>query len=101
MPSATQNSDQQLDDPFHQLIKNLNLFLAQSPGSDFTDIDPGPLVKLMNDYHSEYNDWSKYAYRNRNQCFTRNLVDRGNGKHNAVRQIRRANGMSMSLNTSF
>lgn len=84
MPSATQNPDQQLDGAFHQLVKDLNSFLAQSPGSDFTDIDPGLLVELMQNYQSECKDWSKYAYRNKNQCFTRNLVDRGNGKHNVV-----------------
>lgn len=100
MPIATQKLDQQLD-AFHQLIKDLNSFLAQSPGSDFTDIDPGPLVKLMKDYHSDFKDWSQYAYRNRHQCFTRNLVDRGNGKHNAVSQIRGAKGMIMSLTTSL
>lgn len=87
MPSATHTPDQQVDDAFHLLIKDLNAFLAQAPGSDFTDIDPGPLVKLMEGYQSEYNDWSKYAYRNKSRCFTRNLIDRGNGKHNVVSYV--------------
>ncbi len=97
MPTATRTRDHQLDDEFHRLLENLSSLLADSPGSSFTDIDPGPLVKLMEDYRSEHKDWSRYAYRNRNQSFTRNLVDRGNGKHNAVSGIRPATRTNMPL----
>lgn len=72
------------DDTFHVLVKDINAFLAQSPGSDFSDIDPQPLVKLMKDYESRNSEWVKYAQQSKTKCFTRNLVDRGNGKHNLV-----------------
>lgn len=106
MPSAIENQtscpapDQKLDNAFHQLVKNLNALLSRSLGSDFTDIDPGPLVKLMEDYHSDDSDWSRYAYGNEKQCFTRNLIDGGNGKHNLVGPDGRAGDMNIVLTTS-
>ena len=74
----------QKDDTFHQLVKDLTTIVAQSPGSKFLDIDPRPIIKLMAGYKSNTSDWEKYAHRNENQCFTRNLVDRGNDKCNVV-----------------
>ena len=68
-------------------MEDISSVLAESSGSDFSHIDPRPIIKLMEDYKSESCDWSKYAFRNQNQSFTRNLVDNGNGKHNLVGQI--------------
>lgn len=84
MPAAIHDPVRQVDDTFHRLIQDINFFLAEISGFNFTDIDPGPLVNLMRAYRSNSDDWSKYAYRNKSQCFTRNLVDRGIGKHNVV-----------------
>ena len=69
---------------FQQLITNLNIVLAQSPGANFSDIDPLPIIDLMEHYTSKTSDWLEYAHGDENQCFTRNLVDRGHGKSNLV-----------------
>ena len=38
----------------------------------------------MKDYKSDEPQWIKYAFEDPNKTFTRNLVDRGNGKSNLV-----------------
>lgn len=94
----------QKDTAFHQLTRDLNSIMAHSPGSDFSDIDPQPIISLMEGYASKASDWLEYAYRDKDQCFTRNLVDRGNGKCNLVGRAKqdlkgtgRVDGSSLSL----
>lgn len=87
MPAAIHDQSQQFNDAFHQLLQDIRSSLAESSGSDFIDIDPDPLAKWMRAYRSNSDDWSKYAYENKSQCFTRNLVDRGMGKHNIVSKV--------------
>ena len=79
-------------DAFHGLVHNLNHFLASSRGSSFLDIDPKHIIAAMAEYTSQRNDWEKYAHKNGARCFTRNLVDPGNGKHNLVCQSRAQGG---------
>ena len=84
LASPGQATQTQQNDAFHQLVTKLGSTIAQSSGFDFTDIDPRPIISLMEDYESKSCDWLRYAHRNDRQCFTRNLVDRGNGKYNLV-----------------
>ena len=77
----------QKDNGFSQLVLDLKSALDRSPGANFSDIDPSPILTLMEDYRSEKTHWLKYAHGNKDRCFTRNLVDRGNGKWNLVSAI--------------
>jgi len=77
----------QVDNSFDNLVTDLNLALAYSSSISFSDIDPRTIITLMEGYKSERSDWSKYAHGNKKQCFTRNLVDRGNGKCNLVGNV--------------
>ncbi|KAL6713372.1 hypothetical protein ACLMJK_008837 [Lecanora helva] len=70
--------------PFQQLVVDLKAYLDHSPGSLFSDIDPGPIIKFMKSYKSESSHWLKYAHRDKDKCFTRNLIDPGNGKWNLL-----------------
>lgn len=69
---------------FQCLAHDLSDLLAGSPGMNFSDIDPNHIIRKMNDYTSNHKDWTKYAHKDSNKCFTRNLVDPGDGKHNLV-----------------
>ncbi len=50
----------------------------------FSDIEPKRIIKSMTDYTSNDQDWNEYAHRDHKKCFTRNLVDPGDGKYNLV-----------------
>lgn len=76
-------SETQLDD-FHRMIKDICQLVDAAPGNNFSDIDKMPIIQKMDDYKSDPREWAKYAYKDEKQCFTRNMVDRGNGKCNAV-----------------
>jgi len=71
-------------DSFHQLIQNLSATLGPSSGLDSADVDPLDLQKLMKEYISSSSEWSRYAWSDCTRAYTRNLVDRGNGKSNLV-----------------
>ena len=77
----------QKSNAFHQLVLDLKAILNRSPGAKFSDIDPGPILTLMEKYQSEKTHWLDYAYGNKDHCFTRNLVDHGNGNWNLVCSI--------------
>ena len=90
----------QPENTFEQLVLGIKSVLTKSPGFDFSDIDPEPLSLLLENYKSNREDWSKYAHENKDQCFTRNLVDRGSGKHNLVSQAKRSGRCDLAHRSS-
>ena len=71
-------------DAFHRLVQDLSDALGPSSGLDSEDVDPMDLQNLMERYESKRPEWESYALRDSSRTFTRNLVDRGNGKSNLV-----------------
>ncbi|CBY00668.1 hypothetical protein LEMA_P017980.1 [Plenodomus lingam JN3] len=71
-------------DGFHQLVQALSDKLGPSRGIDSDDIDPSDLQKLMEDYVSNDAEWEKYYFASEHIPYTRNLVDKGNGKSNLL-----------------
>ena len=71
-------------DVFHRLVVDLSNVLGPSSGLDSTDVDPGDLQRLMEAYTSRETEWKQYAWGDSSRAYTRNLVDRGNGKSNLV-----------------
>ncbi|KAI9824154.1 MAG: Cysteine dioxygenase [Sarea resinae] len=69
---------------FDTLVADLSRVLGPSSGIDSDDVDPSVLVKLMEDYVSKYGEWEKYAFSDYSRAYTRNLVDRGNGRSNLL-----------------
>jgi len=72
------------DDCFQLLVQALSAKLGPSSGIDSADVDEEELLKLMRDYTSDESEWSKYFFPSPNHAYTRNLVDKGNGKSNLV-----------------
>lgn len=77
-------------DPFHRLVQDLSNVLGPSSGLTSADVDPKKLLELMQKYTSNELEWKPYALGDPTRTFTRNLVDRGNGKSNLVRQRMRS-----------
>ena len=71
-------------DSFHQLVQDLSDVLGPSSGLDSDDVDPMDIQRLMEEYISNHDEWSKYALADPSRAYTRNLVDEGNGKSNLV-----------------
>lgn len=71
-------------DCFHALIDDINRILGSSNGIDSESVDVEDLVQAMEEYHSDEAQWSKYAFSDANRAYTRNLIDRGNGKANLL-----------------
>ncbi len=82
---STSKSIKQFDE-FHRLVQDLSDILGPSSGLDSEDVDPLDIQHLMEKYVSTKSEWEPYALRDPNRTFTRNLVDRGNGKSNLVRR---------------
>ena len=72
------------DDSFHKLVRDLSAVLGPSSGIDSDDVDPVKLQDLMKEYTSDESQWSQYALSDSSIGYTRNLVDKGNGKSNLV-----------------
>ena len=72
-------------DAFHQLVQDLSNVLGPSSGINSADVDPADLQRLMEQYTSRDLDWTIYAMNDSSKTYTRNLVDKGNGKSNVVR----------------
>jgi cysteine dioxygenase len=72
-------------DEFQKLVSNLSQVLGPSSGLDTEDVNIQDLQNLMTAYTSSEKDWSSYAFSDFSRGYTRNLVDRGNGKSNLVR----------------
>ena len=73
-------------DKFQQLIKDIIKILGPSSGIDSDDVDEHELIALMETYGSNEKEWEQYAHRDGSRTYTRNLVDKGNGKSNLVSQ---------------
>ena len=71
-------------DAFHGLVRDLSAVLGPSSGINSADVDPENLRRLMEAYHSERKEWMSYALGDPSRSYTRNLVDKGNGKSNLV-----------------
>jgi cysteine dioxygenase len=71
-------------DPFHGLVDDINIILGPSSGIDSSDVDVQDLKRVMNNYTSVERDWAEYAHANYSRNYTRNFVDRGNGKANLL-----------------
>lgn len=78
------NVPTQTADAFQQLVQDLSNVLGPSSGLDSADVDPLDLQKLMEGYTSRDVEWQKYAWGDPSRTYTRNLVDKGNGKSNLV-----------------
>jgi cysteine dioxygenase len=71
-------------DGFHTLVSDLSHILGPSSGIDSDDVDPEELHTVMENYFSDETEWEKYALADGSRSYTRNLVDKGNGKSNLV-----------------
>ena len=72
------------DNEFQRLVRDLSDILGPSSGIDSADVNPTDLIARMESYTSVQADWLQYAYKDESMAFTRNLVDRGNGKSNLL-----------------
>ena len=91
MPSRIEESSSQSDrreskgpDAFHGLVQDLSNTLGPSSGLDSADVNPEDLQALMEGYTSRESEWAQYAFGDASRAYTRNLVDKGNGKSNLV-----------------
>ena len=71
-------------DRLQTLVQSLNEKLGPCSGIDSDDVDPNDLQQLMRNYMSLESDWARYYFPASNMAYTRNLVDKGNGKSNLV-----------------
>ncbi|UPX12973.1 Cysteine dioxygenase [Ascochyta rabiei] len=71
-------------DRFQALVQALSDKLGPCSGIDSDDVDEKELQQLMEDYISDESEWEKYSMAQPNTAYTRNLVDKGNGKSNLL-----------------
>jgi len=71
-------------DNFAKLVSDLSKVLGPSSGIDSDDVDVEELKDLMSRYNSDAGEWGQYAMGDSSRAYTRNLVDRGNGKSNLL-----------------
>lgn len=76
-PASTMND-------FETLVKALRDRLGPCSGINDDDVDPEELQTLMKEYVSNESEWERYAFQLPSIPYTRNLVDKGNGKCNLV-----------------
>ncbi|KAF9741975.1 hypothetical protein PMIN06_006432 [Paraphaeosphaeria minitans] len=69
---------------FEVLVEKLSAELGPCSGINSEDVDPRRLEYLMMDYVSDETHWSKYFFPSQHHAYTRNLVDKGNGKSNLL-----------------
>jgi cysteine dioxygenase len=70
---------------FHSLVAKLSEILGPSSGLTSDDVNVHDHQSLMENYVSYEEDWAKYEFSDNSRSYTRNLVDKGNGKSNLVR----------------
>ncbi|KAF1925548.1 cysteine dioxygenase type I [Didymella exigua CBS 183.55] len=71
-------------DRFQALVQALSDKLGPCSGINSDDVDEKELQKLMEDYVSDESEWEVYSMAQPNTAYTRNLVDKGNGKSNLL-----------------
>ena len=71
-------------DDFHRLVQDLSEALGPCSGLDSADVNANEIELLMKRYMSKTCEWQPYALADYSRPYTRNLVDRGNGKSNLV-----------------
>ncbi|CAO2653133.1 Nn.00g025440.m01.CDS01 [Neocucurbitaria sp. VM-36] len=79
MPGVTTEQDS-----FQILVQALREKLGPCSGIDSEDVDPRELQHLMEGYNSAESEWTKYYFPSSTIPYTRNLVDKGNGKSNLL-----------------
>lgn len=79
MPSLTAQHD-----GLQTLVHTLNEKLGPCSGIDSDDVNANELQQLMRDYMSDESEWAKYFFPSSSVPYTRNLVDKGNGKCNLL-----------------
>ncbi|KAG9237284.1 cysteine dioxygenase [Amylocarpus encephaloides] len=88
MPSIANNTEIGLSrsnhNSFDQLVSDLSRVLGPSSGLKSDDVDVEKLQAMIEDYISVEWEWSKYAFSDHSRGYTRNLVDKGNGKSNLL-----------------
>ncbi|PVH96251.1 cysteine dioxygenase type I [Periconia macrospinosa] len=77
VPATTSN-------PFQKLVASLSNILGPSSGIDSSDVDENELQRLMEQYTSNEEEWKQYFFPSPHMPYTRNLVDKGNGKSNLL-----------------
>lgn len=70
---------------FDQLVSDLSSTLGPDSGHTTDGTNINRLTELMAEYLSQEGDWQRYAYVDSSRSYTRNLVDKSNGKYNLVR----------------
>ncbi|KAF2107427.1 cysteine dioxygenase [Lophiotrema nucula] len=71
-------------DAFRSLVDALKDRLGSSSGIDSDDVKVEELKALMRNYASKEPEWSRFDKRSLYLPYTRNLVDKGNGKSNLL-----------------
>ncbi|KAH7070428.1 RmlC-like cupin domain-containing protein [Paraphoma chrysanthemicola] len=69
---------------FEHLVQALSEKLGPCSGIDSDGVNEIELQQLMKDYVSKESEWSKYFFPSPTMAYTRNLVDKGNGKSNLL-----------------
>lgn len=72
------------DSAFDVLVEQLSQQLGPCSGINSEDVNPKELERLMGQYVSDEKHWEKYFFPSSHHAYTRNLVDKGNGKSNLV-----------------
>jgi len=84
LAGATASISSSHSDAFQKLVDDLSMVLGPSSGLTSEGIDVKILETLMKDYVSKDGEWKKYAHADGSRGYTRNLVDKGNGKSNLL-----------------
>lgn len=69
---------------FQRLVENLRDVLGPTSGIDSEDVDAEELQQLMRNYKSYEPNWKQFALADSCSNYTRNLIDKGNGKSNLL-----------------
>ena len=84
-PSSIPKKDpRNADSEFEKLVDALSRALGPTSGLDSDLVDVGVLEDYMKMYQSNESEWKRYAFSDASRGYSRNLVDRGNGKSNLV-----------------
>ncbi|KAI9811386.1 MAG: Cysteine dioxygenase [Thelocarpon impressellum] len=82
--SSISRSPSRPADAFHRLVEELSRTLGPSSGLTSEEVDVDLLTREMERYMSAQDEWERYAFADPSRGYTRNLVDRGNGKSNLL-----------------